>query len=358
MAKQVKGWVMRQITDISKTVEKNTYPVGSAVGTINKTAPQIKVQMKLPPGLILPDEPKVAWWNPVEMKWTEESILDVDFHPDTNELKFSTVSVGSIAVVQDRLTDLSYKEWSLAPFMPKNAAEGGEEVRLTLKTPRFTVVIAATGQLCRLISPEIPQLAQLREQELEAGDLLNRLAAAGLNILPTDDDAAKCKYDGAEVAGVTLKNKALEDKLCKELSYAATSFDFRGSRWNNSIGSGKCCFQVKETDAFTGGSDLVDYNMATIEMDAQSQSALDAPDVTEVCANGGLKCTLVDGGEEPASRAFDATLLAGTQSELYLISCLENIACKETIARVEASNGIICSTVRSLLQLTRPFSFS
>jgi len=364
VAKQVKGWVMRQITPEGTAISKNTYPVGSALGTINMVAAQIKCSIKLPKGLILPEEPKVAWFHPIDMRWATESIFDVDFHPDTNELRFNTVSVGSIAVVQDRLMDLSYKEWSLAPVMPKGGESCGEEVRLTIKTPRFTVVIAATGPLCRLISPEIAPLAELRGQEMEAGDLLNKLQAAGLNILPEDEDAVSAKYDGSEEAGVVLKTRELEDKLCQELSYLSTSFDFCSSRWNNSVGKDRCCFQAKETDAFTGGSDLVDYNMVVIENDAMSQSAMDSLGgregdvVKEVCVNGGMKCLLVAGGEGPSSRSFDSALVDGMQSEVYLQSCLENIACKETIARVEKSSGVMSSTVRSLLQLTRPFSFS
>ena len=285
--------------------------------------------------------------------------MEVDYHPETRELKFNTVSVGSIAVVQDRLTDLCYKEWSLAPVMPEDAMSGGEEVRLTITTPRFTVVIAATGSFCRLVEPEIEPLAELREKSMEPGELLDKLQAAGLNLLPSDDDAPKCKYDGAEVSGITLKSKELEQRLCVELSYLATSFDFRSSRWNNSVGEEKCCFQVKETDAFTGGSDLVDYSVAVIEHDPTSQSALDAVGdwAPEVCPNGGLKCLLVTGGEEPEIRAFDADLAPGAQSELYLQESLKDIACVETISRVEKSDGILSSTVRSLLQLTRPFSF-
>jgi hypothetical protein len=318
-------------------------------------AAQIKCSMRLPKGLILPEDPKVAWFHPLDNRWTTESIFDVDWHPDTRELRFNTVTVGSIAVVQDRLADVCYKEWSLAPVMPK---DGGEEVRLTLKTKRFDVVIAAVGTKCRLIEPQIEALAELREQDMAPGDLLNKLQAAGLNILPDDEDAAAAKYDGSEVAGVTLKNQDIESKLCEELAILATSFDFRSSRWNNSIGSGRCCIQAKETDAFTGGSDLVDYTMCMVELDSESQSAKDAAENTSVCVNGGLKCLLVSGGEGPASRAFDPDILPGTSSEVYLQTCLDNIACGETIARVNASDGILSSTVRSLLQLTRPFSFS
>ena len=47
-AKQVKGWIMRQVTDAGREVEINTYPIGSALGYINLVAAQIKCSFVLP----------------------------------------------------------------------------------------------------------------------------------------------------------------------------------------------------------------------------------------------------------------------------------------------------------------------
>ena len=353
IAKRVKGWVMRQISENSTAVNKSNYPIGNADGVLSAVAPQIKCSIKLRPGLILPEVPKVAWFHPVDLRWTTEPIMDPDYNPETNELKFNTVAVGSIAVVQDHLIDFCYKGWSLTPIMLRGEEE---EVHYTVVTPRYTVKIAVrSGERCQLLSPDIEPLSKLREKVLEPTQLLNELKAAGINLMPVNDDAAKAKLADAEIEGLTLKRDEIERKVCEEVSYLCMSFDFKSSRWNNSIGKGKCCFQVKETDAFTGGSDIVDYNMGLIELDKESTSAMDAPEVGEVV--DGIKCSLVVGGEEPSSRSFDNEILNDTQTELYMSKCVGNVSTPEGIARVEGSDGQVSNTVRSLLQLTRPFSF-
>jgi len=352
-AKRVKGWVMRQINDHSTEIHKSNYPIGNLDGVISAVAPQIKCSLKLGSGLILPDEPKVAWFHPVEHRWVTDAVVDANYNPETSELKFNVVAVGSFAVVQDTLADLCFKDWSVKPVM----ARGDEdEVHYTLVTPRYTVKIAArTGGKCQLLEPEIEPLKELRERLLEPAQLLNELRVAGINIMPADEMASKAKLHNAEAPGLTMKTPEIERKACYVVSHLCTSFDFKSSRWNNSIGKGKCSLQVKDTDAFTGGSDLVDYSVGLVELDKESQSAKDAPEVGDVV--DGIKCSLILGGEEPSSKAFNDQMVSGTDSQLYMSNCVKHICTPESLARVDASNGQINDTVKSLLLLTRPFSF-
>lgn len=227
----------------------------------------------------------------------------------------------------------------------------------SITTPRFVVTIEASSDgLCRLTSPDHPALAQLRAKRLPPGDILYALKSAGINLLPVDSDAPTAKYVDAEVNGITMKDKDIESKLNEEVSYLSTSFDFLSSRWNNGLGAGKACVQVKETDAFTGGTDLVDYSMCVVEFDEQSSSSQDAPGVG-VCV-GGVKCCLVNSTEGPAFRSFGVELVDNTDGEVFFGKCLENIATKEAMDRVRGGEmDLLASTVRCLLQLTRPFSF-
>jgi len=112
---------------------------------------------------------------------------------------------------------------------------------------------------------------------------------------------------------------------------------------------------VKETDAFTGGSDAVDYNMGMVELDAESKSRANAPGMGEV--EGGVKWSLVNGGEENSSRAFDDSLLANSTTEIYLGENIKKLATPEAMSRVEGNNDNLSSTVSTLLRLSRPFSF-
>ncbi|GMH83327.1 hypothetical protein TrST_g4346 [Triparma strigata] len=354
MSKKVKGWVMRKMTEEGSRVCKSNWPIGNADGVISKAAAKIKCCITLPEGLVVDEDLSVKWFHPVDGRWTTEPIEETEYNMETRELRFTTVSTGSIAVVQDRLTDLCYKSWSLSPFMIPG---GGGCVNYSIITPRFVVTIEASSDgLCRLTSPDHPALAELRAKRLSPGDILYALKSAGINLLPVDSDAPKAKYVDAEVNGITLKAPEIESKLYEEVSYLSTSFDFLSSRWNNGLGAGKSCVQVKETDAFTGGTDLVDYSMCVIEFDEQSSSSEDAPGVG-VCV-GGVKCSLVNSTEGPSYRNFGADLVDNTEGEVFLGKCLENIATKEAMGRVNGGDmNLLASTVRCLLQLSRPFSF-
>eukprot|EP00520_Triparma_pacifica_P014923 CAMPEP_0118659370 /NCGR_PEP_ID=MMETSP0785-20121206/15073_1 /TAXON_ID=91992 /ORGANISM="Bolidomonas pacifica, Strain CCMP 1866" /LENGTH=635 /DNA_ID=CAMNT_0006552465 /DNA_START=32 /DNA_END=1936 /DNA_ORIENTATION=- len=344
-AKKVTGWVMRQVTEKSTKIHKSNYPIGNPDGVISAVAPQIKCSLKLGSGLILPEDPKVAWFHPVEHRWVTDAVTDADYNPDTGTLKFHVVAVGSFAVVQDALTDLCFKQWSVTPVMARGDEE--QEIHYTLQTPRFTVKIAAkSGGKCQLLEPQIEPLKELREKLLEPAQLLNELRVAGINIMPTDENASKAKLHNSDAPGLTLKTPEIEKKACFVVSHLCTSFDFMSSRWNNSIGKGRCTFQVKETDAFTGGSDLVDYSVGMVELDKESQTAIDAPEVGEVV--DGIKCSLILGGEEPSSRAFNPQIVSGTETQLYMSKCVKHICTPESLARVEASNGQINDTVKSL----------
>jgi len=111
MFKKVKGWVMRPITEDSSELRKNNYPIGSADGVVTAIAPPIKITMELPKGLLLGEEPKVAWFNTVEKRWMTDPITESSYDPEMRMLHLNTVAIGAIAVVQDKLTDICYKEW-------------------------------------------------------------------------------------------------------------------------------------------------------------------------------------------------------------------------------------------------------
>jgi len=92
-----------------------------------------------------------------------------------------------------------------------------DEVRFKLKTPRFEVVIGVKDCKCKLLSPVLDELSEFNESWFDPADILYGLKSAGINLMPEDGDAAKAKLDGAEVAGVTLKDKLIEDNVCEEI---------------------------------------------------------------------------------------------------------------------------------------------
>lgn len=129
--------------------------------------------------------------------------------------------------------------------------------------------------------------------------------------------------------------------------------------------------------------------MALVEADATSQSALDAPGLGEI-ASPGIKCALVNQPEDPvsppapskdlaamlddsqadaeqaaekptpalASEAFDGSLVGITETHIYLKKALEATCSEEAKERVGRSPPSLKQSVKKILLLTRPFSFS
>lgn len=141
--------------------------------------------------------------------------------------------------------------------------------------------------------------------------------------------------------------------LYDSVARLSTSFDFKSSRWSNSLGSERACLQVKETDAFTGGTTLVDYSMLLLEFDSGSSSAANAPGLGE--CPGGIKASLVRNSEGPSFRAFDDFSLG--QGEIHVGECLRSIATEEAMKRVDESEDLLGVSVGSLLRATGVFSF-
>eukprot|EP00903_Cladosiphon_okamuranus_P016177 g14928.t1 len=361
--KKIKGWVFRAETELSKAVARQTYPLDGGNAAL---APALRVQFEVPDGVVVPTTPEVRCWDPDLSCWTSEGIEEAEWQSARRVVRLHTTRVGSIAIVQDRARDLSYLGWRLTPiYDPDPLSEGVEgieddtilleeqvpEAELQLETPRFLVRIRIRGTKCRLLGPELPELRSLLDAPgMGAGRLIMELERAGKEInafkrmereggwggiclSPRDEDATRAapvvgvglngnggiggevgqggdasngEGQDARKSGVVLKDRILEETLCREVASVAAAFEMRSSRWNGSLGEGRSVFEIRETGAFTGGEgDLMDFKTTLMELDKVSDSAHNAPDVgTAPCP---VKCALVNGsGAEMGGRGADS----------------------------------------------------
>jgi len=266
--KRVKGWTLRQVNDLTDSVCRLAYPLGSGgehhQAAAAGTAQPLKVQYHLSGDCLVPESNlRVGWWDSSNGTWNEEGITEIDYLPATRNIVFHTTKLCELACIQEKHCDLPYVSWSITP-MPKQWPD--LEVHLSLETPRYVVTIAVREGLCQLISPDAPELEGLRSQPMAPGLLLKRLAMAGINLSPTDTDAEYAKFaDGREVC---TKVPQLEAKLCYEVAHVATAMDVKASRWNQGIGSKQAVFLIRETTAFTDAEpDDEDYKTVLVEVD-------------------------------------------------------------------------------------------
>ncbi|CAM9966550.1 unnamed protein product [Ectocarpus sp. 4 AP-2014] len=360
---------------------------------------------------------KVRCWDPELSSWTSEGIEEAEWQPAKRAVRVHTTRVGAIAVVQDRARDLSYLSWRLTPiYDPDPLSEGVEgidddngdaidlsgnstpEAELQLETPRFVIRLRIRGTKCRLLGPDLPELrGLLNAPSMGAGRLIMELERICLS--PRDEDAARAvcfvgdnasngssdsggNTNGGEVGqlgddpdnesnnsrkGLTVKDRVLEETLCREVASVAAAFEIRSSRWNGTVGEGRAVFEVRETGAFTGGDgDSIDFKTTLMELDEVSDSAHDAPDVG--VAPCPVKCALINGGGDGGSGAsvghgggkskLDTTRLLAEETHAYLLKCLSMTSCAEATERAQQSCCRFRKAVEQLLRITRPFSFS
>jgi len=366
--KSIKGAVIRLSTVVQMDrLERLNYPLD---GSTTVAAQYFRCQYKVSDEVLLSDDPRVAWWDPQKEGWNEEVVSEVTYTAETRSVRFHTIRVGAFALVQERRLDLPYKGWSLAPVFNlheyQDPRDWVEECLLTIHTQRFMIVIQIKGTLCRLVQPNVAELEHLREKGREPGALLQGLFEAGINLMPKASDIPDQSEEEGEVSSdekpTTLKTDGLEQVLCEEISSMAASFDFKASRWNQTLGPDRCCFNVRETSVFTGfagvgSSETLDYRMCLGEVDSASESCKNAPTVGTLPMSPGVKFSLVKCSD--TAKKFDPTQVErGTRTQVYLYNALKGTCTPEAAERVSESSVRFQQVVKQMLYLIRPFSFT
>jgi len=168
----------------------------------------------------------------------------------------------------------------------------------------------------------------------------------------------------------------MEKKLSSDVARLAASFDFEGSTWNHRVGSQRSVMQVRETSVYTGGNEeTFDFKLVFAEMDAMSESALNAPGIGDLTGAAvkysylqmkeGGQASAEDAGVEDFNEEREAIFPGfsdkredGTLTHVFLDFLVKEQCSEEATERVVNSSEELAQAVERLLLLTRPFSFS
>ncbi|CAM9331041.1 unnamed protein product [Chrysoparadoxa australica] len=349
----MRGWTFRPETELSEQIQRQTYPLDGGHVAV---APPLRAQYVVPDGVIIPERPTVCAWDAEVGHWTDNGIEEVEWHAANRLVRFKTLRVGVMAIVQGRGSDLAYQSWGLRPVFALD--DDTPKVELSLQTPRFRVVIHVKRTLCSVIEPDFPELASVREREMSPGQVVQALSAAGICVAPVDADAEHVQVSPG-TQGLALKQKRLEQSINQQVAAVCSSYELKSSRWNCTMGTDRCVFQIRETSVFAGGDeDMIDFQMALMELDEASDSANHAPGLGSM-PQPGIKCSLVTGSEtDKPAKPLCTDLLPGEDTHAYLITCLANSSCTEAVERARNTDVRFQKTVSQLLHLIRPFSFS
>jgi hypothetical protein len=269
--KKLKGWLMRDITPLSRAIQIVPYPAasegegqagqspaaaaaaqqahGGALAGATSQAP-LRVSFMLPGYVFLDDrEPHFGWWDARHGCWRQEGVSLTKYEPEAGLVHLSLTLLKPVAIIQPRALDFPYRSWTLKPAASTpsspGAAKAGElpvpgnlhTYELSLQGSRFPVEFEIASDHARLTNPISPVLGELNSQQMLPGILLNRMQRAGINVQPSVEDAAYCRKP--------FKSVVLTAALHEHLALVASVFEISGSQYNSSRPAKKALVRVR-----------------------------------------------------------------------------------------------------------------
>jgi hypothetical protein len=341
--RKVKGWTVRDLGgEADQQPVVVPYSNGGASSGIAGAQPQpFRVTFGVAPSVFLPDGAvQVGWWDEQRQGWRQDGLSDVRVNREANTITLSTVHLAPLAIIQPRALDFPYREWRL-----EVQARGQETATLALLGSRFEVRIDVRGRLCSLAAPDF---AFLRGQWLPPGRLLAALARSGINLLPSDSDA--------RFARKTLRKVAVERAAHDAVASLLPVCEVRSSTWNHSRSADECVFEFRclnRSAAAPSEGKHADSKEA-------SEPAAGKPFPWHTVLAGDNSLLPVAASPERFSAEPAAPSLFSHCSMGPLLADLhgDDAALLEALAAAGTEHLGFQVTVRSLLNLVRPFVFN
>lgn len=407
---RARKWTLRDRSTNSLYVRKSDYP----------SSAQCRMYVKVPSTVVLTDDMRMMVWDEKAGEggsggWSEEGISDYQYSETTRIVSFYITTVGLLALVKKRTTDIPLKSWHMYPvihnpihvhmdihtahthvYIPSDSvkkfrglpaqsvghtgyAAYERHCRLCVTTATgLDLYIDVIGSQCALTYPALDTFADLLYVPLSPGILLYKLQRKGLNILPslTHDIDVNC-----------LKNPDLEQILLAGLAQGASSMEFRNSNaWATALRHPqKIGVLVRESMVYVCPEEENEYDCVHVEHDSVSMTYINTPELG-LAPGGAVQYTLVIGDDYGRRTLFSPTPRPGKQSihminyainstysyrqivifpcylgeevHMSLYKCLDSRVTSESSERVAKCNVRFAKTVYTLLKLIRPYSLS
>jgi cancer susceptibility candidate protein 1 len=417
--KRARGWVMREVPDAREQLKRLHYPLD---GMMVSAALPIKASLTLPKDVLFApttaasaDAPRIGWWDAARLRWEEEGVTDVVFQEATNSVSFSTLRLTHLALLVQRDRNFHKRSWRLCmDTSPRTGALlddihgssadnelGDMRARLTLSTAVFPCVqFEITPSGARLVEPALPQLEALRKAAMPPGELLSRLARAGIDLCPPLEserqENEEGNHDGDDKQASTRfsfvpKLKTLEDRVIDEIASVVAGFqvtDGNGNaewgrtsgaaatRWPGAVGNSKqIVFSVKEMSwpYMTDDHDASQQQAGEDEVENSATSAasvLILAEVDDEASGGSVKFRLdrkpdnLSTTMTPRQGDSEAADSEPTEEEdiydthVHLRRALDEISSPDARDRMDNSHVLFELTLQKMLRLLRLLSYS
>jgi hypothetical protein len=295
--------------------------------------------------------------------WTSDGISNVKFDFEQNKASFNlSKSQSTVAIVQSRIDCLYYKEWSIGPvkdgicckYVKKIHNEAlsnqSDAVELSLLSSQFRIRIQVLGTYCYLIEPSLHQLKDILNKAHTPEKLLSILSTRGIHILPS-----KCNATNTDNS--SLKKKEIDDRFCEDASLLCFAFDIKSSPHNADLDASKAMYIIKESDVFTGSSDIFPMYQMMMEFDENMDSAeidMNTKELRPMDFSHKVFCSIIDPNDVNSNKRLDEP---SQTISLYPLFSLDALCSPEAYQRVTASSPCTSDTMKRLLKLINLTSF-
>lgn len=175
-------------------------------------------------------------------------------------------------------------------------------------------------------------LPEISNKPMAPGALLHLLQQAGINLLPTDDDAT--------LAGIT-KTEGVEDKCIEDLSLACRSYFMRSSRWSNTLESHQVMVKMREN---------MDFDQEFAEDQEKDWKSL-------IFYPNKVECVKAKDSENKCRRELQNQ--SSSHSNLQMLLANYSLTTQEALDNLKREEYILFTEqVRRFLKLTRLFLFT
>ncbi|KEG15441.1 putative chaperone protein DNAj [Trypanosoma grayi] len=224
--KQAGDWLYRSETQEAHELHVVPYP--PVVMENMEEDPSLRVSFEVPNSIIMRQPALlIGKWLEGTKEWepcshttpsTESNVLD------SRRCVFTTGEFATFAILQEKGFDVPYEQWRLHPVSFDQVLMVLEGRRRGEASDREFRILIQDAQ-CKLLAPEDPELAALREDWLEPATLVRLLSQAGFNFALDDEDA---KF----LENIVPKSSALEEKAYTDIAQFCLFCAVASSRHN------------------------------------------------------------------------------------------------------------------------------
>lgn len=367
-------WMVQHMSQVGDT--PSVWEYANVEEPDKMSGESLSVSCKIPSYVVIGDADniKLGWWNRRSNEWKVDHFKDICYDAKQRILSFTTCHLSPICLVQPKAVHHEYADWRLTP-------SGVERCKISLLTKsKLNVEIEIVGGQCRLLQPEIDELAEIRGKLLKPHQLIRLLKSCGIDLC--------YKTHKTMSSNLLQKHTEIESFANLEISNVAALFAICMSKWNRLAPDNEniIVFRIRKPLTPNEEADLVQNRMSrttsvagkdkenedgaggdnTNEAGNQSKSKQDEDDVEEEddVNNGDIdmwqtvmvnaeKCTFIDCNEK--SKQINLETPSRELSHKTLLRCLAGYCTEDNIRDLENTSFRFKETIRRMLNLLNLF---